>query len=569
MNINKDKSLNRTVAFKIMIIIAVILIVFIIAMVFVITAVNRQSAKDTARSHLSIFENYLESSSDFNNLVGLTDGYLRITIIGLDGTVFADTFTNNPNDLENRMSRPEVSGAIANGEGQDIRRSETFRVDFLYLARIVDVDDGRVVLRVAIPVANINNYLWLLIGIMLGLFAIMMLAILFILPTLAKSLTSPIFMIKKKLENIGADEDSIIQLTKHDEINKVLLEIDQISEKLKNALYENLAKQQRLNLILENIDQGIIALDNEGVIISCNKQAEEFFCFEYSQPVPIDKIIRNIEVLENIKQAVQKKSLIFYDHTRANGEVFQVRFLPVALDKINLIIAIQNVTDLRKIAIEKQEFFANAGHELNTPLSAVVGYSEILLKDQKYNKAFIQTIHTEALKMKLLIEDMLKISELEESKEIIDENIKFDYIVDQAIIAAGLKAKNKNIKITKSLDECMIIANAQKITEVVSNLIDNAIKYTNEGGEINIELKKDGISAVILVKDNGLGIPQKDLSRVFERFYRVDKARTKTEGGTGLGLAIVKHICNYYNAPIRISSKENKGTEISITFACM
>jgi len=566
MKTKKDKSLNRAIALKIMLVVATALFVSIIAMIFVLTEVNHRNARTTARSYLAVFESYLNTSNDFDNLVRLTDGDLRITIISLDGTVLADTLTNDPAELENRSNRPEVIGAIANGIGQDMRVSDTFRVAFLYMAQVVEVGEVEVVLRVAIPVANINNYLWPLIGIMFGMFVVTMLAVMLILPKLTKSVTAPIFMIKKKLEDIGLEEDSSILLTKHDEINKVLIEIDEISQKLKDALSQSRAERQKLDLILGNIDQGIVALDNEGIIISCNKMAEEFFCFEYTEPMQIEKVVRNISVLDNIRQALTKKSLILYDHIRASGEIFQVRFLPIAIDKISLIIAVQNVTELRKVATEKQEFFANASHELNTPLSSVVGYSEVLLKDKKFNKVFVETIHKEALRMKLLIEDMLKISELEEDKEIIDEMIAFDQIISQVIIAALPKAINKDIKIVQDLDECVILANSEKITEVVSNLIDNAIKYTNNGGEILVKLKKSAIGVTLTVKDSGIGIPQKDLSRVFERFYRVDKSRIKQEGGTGLGLAIVKHICNYYNASIKLKSKENQGTEISITF---
>jgi len=559
----KDKSLNRATALKIMLVVGVTLLVFIFAMIFVVMAINRQSARGSARSHLVIFQNYLQTSDDFDNLVTLTDGDLRITIISLDGTVLADTL----NAYGNRLNRREVTDAIANGEGQDIRRSVTFGVNFLYMARVVDVGGNQIVLRVAIPVANINNYLWPLVGIMLGMFAVTMLATLLILPRLTKSVTAPIFMIKQKLENIGEENNGPLQLTRHDEINKVLIEIDELSEKLKNALAQSTAQKQKLDLILENIDEGIIALDGNSVIISCNKMAQDFFCFEFSQPIQIEKVIRNISVLDNLKQAQDKKSLIFYDHTRANGDIFQVRFLPIALEEISIIIAVQNVTELRKTAIEKQEFFAIVGHELNTPLSSIVGYSEVLLKDKKYNKAFVETIQKEALRMKVLIEDMLKIAELEENKVIAEEKVELDKIVAEAVKSLQPKANYKNIKIMQKLDEGSIKANGEKIAEIVSNLVDNAIKYTNENGEINVSLKKTDNNLILKVKDNGIGIPQKDIPRVFERFYRVDKARTKQEGGTGLGLAIVKHICSYYNASIKLQSKVGVGTSVSVEFS--
>ncbi|MCL2234626.1 MAG: ATP-binding protein [Firmicutes bacterium] len=374
------------------------------------------------------------------------------------------------------------------------------------------------------------------------------------------------YMIKQKLQNLSNNKDIPLHFTSHDELNKILMEVDEVSEELKNALSQAREKTQELDLILENIDEGILALDNEGKIIACNKMAQDFFCFDYVEPIKVEKVISNAKVLENIKDAQAKKNLMLYDHKRANGEIFQVRFLPVALDKITLIIAMQNVTDLRKVAIEKQEFFANAGHELNTPLSSIVGYSEVLLKDKKYNKTFLETIHREALRMKGLIEDMLRISEIEENKEIVNENIRFDKIIEEVIVGVLPKAKTKKITIEKDVDKSTIFANYEKITEVVSNLVNNAIKYNNENGKVKISLKKNKNNITLTVADNGIGIPLKDQSRIFERFYRVDKARTKTEGGTGLGLSIVKHICNHYNATLELKSTQNQGTTITAVF---
>ena len=569
MNKIKDTSLNRAVALRIMLIVGVALLVFIFAMVFIIMAVNRSSARNSARGHLIVLENYLEYSSDFNNLIRLTDGDLRITVMQISGIVIADSFTANIDILESRADRPEVISAIAYGEGQDIRRSETFRIDFLYMARVVEVDGVDIILRVAIPVASINNYLWPLVGIMLGLFVVMMVAVIFVTPKLSRSVTAPIFMIKQKLANIESNENTPIQLTKHDELNKVLIEIDEISEKLKSVLGQNVEEKQKLDSILANIDQGIVALDSSGQIISCNKLAEEFFCFNYTEPVAIEKIVRNISVLDNIKKAQEHKSMIFYDHTRANSEVFQVRFLPLAHDKISLIIAVQNVTDIRKTAKEKQEFFANAGHELNTPLSSIMGFSEIMLKDKKYNKAFVENIHKESLRMKILIEDMLRISELEENKEIIDAELDFKKIIDGVVNSATLRAKAKKITIKQNLTDAKIFANEEKITEVVTNLVENSIKYSGEGSKVEVTLTKEDNLAILKVEDNGIGIAQSDLSRIFERFYRVDKARTNIVDGTGLGLAIVKHICNHYNAQINVQSTLGKGTQITISFTAI
>jgi two-component system phosphate regulon sensor histidine kinase PhoR len=280
----------------------------------------------------------------------------------------------------------------------------------------------------------------------------------------------------------------------------------------------------------------------------------------------VEKLIRGKNIIDNINDALNKHEFISFDWQKPNGEIFEVRLFPLTSEEISLIIVILNVTDIRKISLEKHEFFANAGHELYTPLSSIIGYSEMMLDDKKYNKAFAETINKEATRMKLLIEDMLKISELAENKEIIDERFDLKPVIEQTVKAALPKAESKKIKIKSNLASCFIYANPEKITEVASNLIDNAIKYTNDGGDIEVDLNIKSNKAVLSVMDSGIGIPAQALSRIFERFYRVNKGRSKAEGGTGLGLAIVKHICSHYNAPIKVNSKEGIGTEITVAF---
>jgi len=568
---NNEKSFKIAVIWRIIALVGVALLVFIIAVIIAVPRFNRQAATNNAAGYLQVFreiinQNELSTDEDFLELVKLTDiSYLRITIIDLEGTVIADTL-NVVNQPFSHRYRPEVIAALAGGVGDDVRRSNTTGIENLYLAQSLTVGDRAVVLRVAVPVVNFNMYIWPLVGIMALVFVIILVGIVLIMPRFTKSITAPISMIKQKLDNIGKPEQSPIALTKHDEINRVLLEIDDISEKLSSALTSYKSEKHKLDLIVDNIDQAIMAIDNSGQIIACNKTAEEYFYFEYTQPVMINAAIKNPILLSNINQAIEKNEYISYDYTRVGGQIYEIRFIPVNLNEISLIVSAQNVTQIRKTSLEKQEFFANASHELNTPLSSVLGYSEMLLKENKFNKTFVQTIHNEASRMKLLISDMFKISELEENKDILDENIELKPIIERVIKALKPKAESKKIKLTVDLSECVIFANVEMITEVATNLIDNAIKYTNNDGAVSVLLKAEGGKAVFIVKDNGIGIPQKDLSRIFERFYRVDKGRSKQEGGIGLGLAIVKHICNYYNAPIKFQSNERIGTEVMVTF---
>ena len=215
---------------------------------------------------------------------------------------------------------------------------------------------------------------------------------------------------------------------------------------------------------------------------------------------------------------------------------------------------------------QKQEFFSNAGHELNTPLASILGYAEMMLTSGKFERHFLESIYKEAQRMKLLIADMMTIAELEEKREFADAPLDVKEVADHILNMMAPKAQAKNITLTGDVESVLIVANREKITELVVNLVSNAVKYTNTGGTVTLKVRCENNQAVVSVKDSGIGIAYKHQGRIFERFYRVDKGRSRAEGGTGLGLAIVKHIANHYKAQISLVSAENIGTEVTVAF---
>jgi len=332
-----------------------------------------------------------------------------------------------------------------------------------------------------------------------------------------------------------------------------------------------MTENKYLDLIINNIGQGVIALDSSYKILSYNRRIARDLEIKPKVDEPISKIITNTVILKGITEAKLKNSFLTFDYEREDGEIYELRFLPVDESGVRIILVTKVVTEIRKTAKSKQEFFANAGHELNTPLSSIMGYSEMLLSSEKLDpqiiSEFSKTINKEATRMKLLIEDMLKLSKLEESKIVIDDKIELKQLVENTLKAISPKADAKNIVIDSNLEHCYIFANEEKIIEVVSNLVDNSVKYTNENGRVKVSLKIKDDKAVLKISDNGKGIPQSSLSRVYERFYRVDKGRSNIgESGTGLGLSIVKHICSHYKASIKLQSKLGVGTTFAVSF---
>jgi two-component system phosphate regulon sensor histidine kinase PhoR len=374
-------------------------------------------------------------------------------------------------------------------------------------------------------------------------------------------------LINKKLQTVGVqDSDNPITLTKYDEINEIIIQIEDLSNRLDASIRSREAESNKTAFILESINQGIIAVDKKQNVVMMNRVAADFLDCETDLPTHIVNVMRNRAVTDALNKTLDGGQYQAFDMGLKESRLFEIRIIPVEYEYISAVITISEVTDVRKLQLEKQEFFQNASHELNTPLTSILGYSEILLKEKKYNPAFLETINKEASRMRSLISDMLKIAELEGGTEITDEIIDLESVVADVAASYEFMAEAKNISIEKNLIKGNIKANEKKIREVVGNLLDNSIKYTQNGGKITLSLQKVKEKIIFTVRDDGIGIPRQYLNRVFERFFRAPQGRSKNESGTGLGLSIVKHICNYYDAPISIGSSVGGGTEISVAF---
>lgn len=566
--------MRNSIARKLVALIALALLVFGGVMIAVIDNTNKKSAENDAANLLGIFETQMHDGNyktieDYQVLVKYSENAknIRVSVIDMNGNVLADTLSDSPENFENHLSRPEIIDAANGNLGLNMRKSETFNEKYLYAARTVTVDETRVFLRVSIPVHSINGYLVPIFVAMGIVFVVIIILVLVFSKTLSSQMITPISLINKKLQTVGVkNSDSPITLTKYDEVNEIISQIESLSNSLDVALQGKEEEKEKLNFILENINQGVIAVDKRQNVIMMNQMATELFNFDMALPTNIMNVERNQTISTALDKAITKGQYQSFDMQFMDNRLFELRVLPVEYEDIRAVITISEVTDIRKLQIEKQEFFQNASHELNTPLTSILGYSEVLIKEKKYNENFLVTINKEASRMKLLISDMLKIAELEGEQEIIDEIIELDRIAADVASSFEISATAKNITIERNFAKGKIKANPEKIREIISNLLDNAIKYTESGGKIMLSLHKSKGEIIFTIKDTGIGIPRQYTTRVFERFFRVDKSRSKVAGGTGLGLSIVKHICNYYNAPISIRSNVGVGTEISIAF---
>lgn len=564
--------MEKSIARKILLIAIIALVIFAFAIFFVLDNMNKKSAEDNSVKLLSVIEKQMinggyTTEEQYKEIVKISVEDVRITVISLDGTVLADSMMEDVSSMENHLGRKEIKAALEGKTSSAIRKSNTFNINYIYTAKKVSVNETEVLLRVAVPLSSINGYLSGILIAILIILVILLFLIFIISSFIAENLNKPLKLIKEKLDTVGNSyETKHIQLTKFDEVNTVLMEIDELSEKINSNLKKYLSEKQKLDFIIENTNQGLIALGKGLEIISYNNIAAEYLGAELLLNEKINVLIRDISFNENLNKCANTGEYTNFYMDFESGMILEIKFIPVKESEVLVIIVINDITDSKKLSLEKQEFFVNASHELNTPLSSILGYSEMMLSSNKLERKFLETINKEAERMKNLISDMLQISELENVKNIEDSKINIKKIAEEVLVSYQPKAAAKNIELKTQLKNGFIFANSEKITKLISNLVDNSIKYNNQGGFVEVVTETKNNEVILTVKDNGIGIPKKDLSRVFERFYRVDKNRSKAESGTGLGLSIVKHVAKNYNAPVKLVSKENEGTHITVIF---
>lgn len=529
-------------------------------------------------SEVDIYD--MKTEEDFRRFVLQSDKkYLRISVIATNGIVIADTTIDIAlNPMANHTNRSDVIEALHSSGDRtffSIHISASQKIPYIYASKKIKAEDYRdYILRISMPMDSVNKYLITFLFTAVMVIGIVIIIMALILPSTAKSIMIPFYSIKETLDNIYKNKSQNIKnLTGFNDINDILYDINELAIDLNNNIIGYQTEREKLNYVLENIAQGIVAINKNKDIFFINQFALELLNSTDSDIKSLNEIIKDKSVIKKIEDAIKLNRFSKFDIKERNMDI-EINVIPILNNKnISALIKFEDVTDIRKVEIEKQDFFINASHELKTPLTSILGYSELLInmsyKDKNENKKtdFIKRINAEALRMKELVLNMLTLSRMEANwQETIDEKIDLKDIILNVFESNKIKSQKRNINTELDIESAIIIANKEKITEVVNNLVDNAIKYTDDGGEIKIILKNNGDKAIFTVKDNGCGIESKYLNRIFERFFRVKNEKYLKVQGTGLGLTIVKNICAHYNADIYINSEENRGTEISVVF---
>jgi len=506
----------------------------------------------------------------------------RVTLIAPDGIVLGDSDVGQARlaQLENHLQRPEVQEALKNGNGSSQRYSDTLRTSMLYSA--VTYGGGTVdgIIRLAMPLEYLNSVRDSLHGMVGGATAVTVLIALLFSYFLSNLTSKPLRDMADAAARIGyGGSKAKIPVVSNDEIGMLAGVLNDMSERIEDQVQRLSAEKQRLDTILRSMGEGVMVTAPDGVIILVNPAFRRLFSIVGDvEGKKLVEISRHPDLLEafNDLSKPDVNELVREIAIQPNDITLFTHWAPLNVDGVRqgIVAVFHDISDLKKVENMRRDFVANVSHELRTPVTIIKGYAETLLdgtlkSDPVRAIRFVEIISSHSDRLSNLINDILTLSSLETKDTILELNpIDVSSTVSKACMLLQERAGQKNIEIineTLSGTLPRVLADQGRLEQIVVNLLENAIKYTPDGGAVRLFTEDDGECIRVSVVDTGIGIPFKDLPRIFERFYRVDEARTREQGGTGLGLAIVKHIVQLHGGTVSVSSEPGKGSQFSFT----
>lgn len=490
-------------------------------------------------------------------LNGLEESTYRLTWIQADGTVLYDSRADET-AMENHADREEIQEALSTGVGESERTSATLAEKTLY--RAVRLSDGSV-LRTGVTQYTVVT---LLLG-MLQPIAIVLLAAIVLSVILAKRVS------KQITEPLNAlDLDRPLENETYEELSPVLTRIERQHRQINSQLEQLRQKQDEFAAITGSMSEGLVLLDDKNTILSINPAAARLFgtdaaCIGQNM-LTVDRSLAMQKLIADAQAGTRGEAVV-----ALAGGTYQIDASPVTSNgkRIGVCILAFDVTEKAQAEQMRREFSANVSHELKTPLQSIMGSAELIengLVKQEDLPRFVGHIRSEAGRLVTLIDDIIRLSQLDEGGELPVESVNLTALAGEAADALSGAAGAKNVTITVEGAPAEMQGVRRLLYEIVYNLCDNAIKYNVDGGSVKVSVSKESDGVLLSVADTGIGIPSEAQSRIFERFYRVDKSHSKESGGTGLGLSIVKHAAHQHHADIHLESAPGKGTTIQIHF---
>lgn len=509
--------------------------------------IYRQNVEKNLQNTSKIIVSQYEQ--DKTSLERLKIKSLRINLIDMDGKVLYDS-EKDSSTFENHRERPEIKDAIEKGEGKSIRYSKTLNRDTIYHA--IKSDDK--IIRVAQEVNSVFSIFRVIFPVEILIVVALFLLSLFISKRITDNITEPIKLGVYKHQNL------------YPELDPYLREIDEKNLELEKLYSIEKSQNDTVEAILTKMKEGLVIFDRSLRLVLINDSAINILKpINSKKGSHILELTNESKILDAVNEGFKGKYI--KGEIEIDNKIYEYFISPESESLGGVALLLTDKTYEAGLKLKREEFTSNVTHELKTPLTIISGFAELLKSgnvEEEKIKEFGGIIYKQSTNLQRLIDDLLKISKLEANDAVIIEEMSLDELGDEVCDDLTIEIKNKNLNLVKDFDRVKAKVNGEMIKEAMMNLLTNAIKYNRDGGEIEFKIAKEDGFALVQISDNGIGIEEELLDRIFERFYVVDHSRSKKISSTGLGLSIVKHIVEAHGGRIEVTSEIGKGSTFTI-----
>ena len=489
----------------------------------------------------------------------------RVTIVAVDGTVLGDS-EEDPATMEKHANRPEIVDALATGVGESTRYSTTLRQRMMYVAVSISYQGDIVgVARVSLPLTEVENLVRRVTVSIITATVVAALLVILAAWVIARITTRPIRRLTAASKGIASGElGQKIPIEARDEVGELTRAFNEMSAKTKELVEAISEDRSRLATILDNMTDGIIMIDSGGDVSLANRAAEKLFNIKEDWNKPLIEAVRDHEVDELIKLCLRtaKTQAVHYESGISKR---YLRAISIPIVHGSVLLLFQDLTELRNLQTTRRELIGNISHEFRTPLAGIKAMVETLadgaIDDKEASRDFLTRIDSEVDRLTQLVAELTELSRIETGRaELKKEPMDLNELIDEVVAQLNPQAQRQRLSIAREFaaDLPSVAADRDRVRQVITNLVHNAIKFTQPGGNITITTRTLEGSVIVDMTDTGIGIPREDLARIFERFYKGDRARAGE--GTGMGLAIAKHIVEGHGGTIWVESEEGKGS---------
>ncbi len=514
------------------------------------------------------------------NLGRAVGGRVRITVIAPAGRVLGESH-EDPGDMKDHSNRPEILNAFNEGAGQSVRFSSTLGKRMMYVAVPIPVDDRpRAVVRVAVAVTAIDRVIGEMRASILWAAGAIVLCVALLSLVISRNISRPIVSMRRVAQLFAGGQLNLrVPAAGVAELDDLAKALNEMATQLDERIFTITRQRNELETVLSSMTEGVFAVDSAGSIVSINKAAAQLLDIDTAQARgrSVEEVIRNVGLQRFVRDTLARDRPTEgnVSFPTEDGRFFHIHgagLVDPRGRRTGAVIVLSDMTRVHRLENLRRDFVANVSHELKTPVTSIQGFAEALQEagwaDVEQAQRYLGIIVKHAQRLNAIINDLLSLSHLEDGVErqaIFLEQCKLKGVLEAALELCGVPAEEKRMRLDLICEEALEARiNGPLLEQAVLNLVDNAIKYSEPGGTVEVRAEQQDNETTIRVKDRGCGIPPQHLSRIFERFYVVDKSRSRKLGGTGLGLAIVKHIAQVHGGRVTVESTPGKGSTFTI-----